>query len=130
MRNVPAGTNAFFFDTYALYALGHGSRNYSTLTQGSRIATSYMNLYELYYRLYQDGDGAFAEELFKTLISAAVQPSPESIKDAAKFRLQHVKKRFSYIDCLGYILAKELELPFLTGDEGFKGLPNVKFVKE
>jgi hypothetical protein len=31
---------------------------------------------------------------------------------------------------LGYVLAQEIKLPFLTGDEGFKGLPGVKFVKE
>jgi hypothetical protein len=29
-----------------------------------------------------------------------------------------------------YFDAQEIKLPFLTGDEGFRGLPNVKFVKE
>jgi predicted nucleic acid-binding protein len=80
--------------------------------------------------LSRDSQEALAEGLFKALIPAVLQPSPETIKAAAKFRLKQAKLKLSYIDCLGYVLAQEIKLPFLTGDEGFKGLPGVKFVKE
>lgn len=124
------GSNALFYDTYALFAMARGSQNYLPHMQSTRIATSYMNLYELYYMLHQGGQEALAEGLFHELVPAAIQPSPETIKRAAKFRLAHTKRKLSYIDCLGYALAQELRIPFLTGDEGFRGLPGVKFVKE
>ena len=38
-------------------------------------------------------------------------------------------KKFSYIDCIGYISAREKKLLFLTGDEQFKEIPGVEFVK-
>jgi predicted nucleic acid-binding protein len=130
MNLVKDGSDAFFYDTYALFGLARGSPNYRPYAESSRIATSSMNLYELYYMLSRDGQQVLADGLFNALIPAALQPSPETIKTAAKFRLKHVKLKLSYIDCLGYALAQEIKLPFLTGDEGFKGLPGVKFVKE
>jgi len=130
MNRAKDGSDAFFYDTYALFGLARGSPNYAQYSESSRIATSYMNLYELYYMLSQDGQEALANGLFNALIPAALQPSPETLKAAAKFRLKHAKLKLSYIDCLGYVLAQEIRLPFLTGDEGFRGLPNVKFVKE
>ncbi len=129
MSRAAAGNEAFFFDTYALFALARESPNYASLAN-SRVATSYMNLYELYYMMSQGGERALATALFQELIAGAFHPEPETIKAAAEFRLKHVKLKLSYIDCLGYAIAQELKLPFLTGDEGFRGLPGVKFVKE
>jgi len=39
------------------------------------------------------------------------------------------KSNLSYVDCIGYILAKELKVGFLTGDREFEGMDNVEFVK-
>ena len=38
-------------------------------------------------------------------------------------------KDFSYADANGYIVAKKMKVKFLTGDEEFSGMKNVKFVK-
>jgi len=38
-------------------------------------------------------------------------------------------QKLSFIDCIGYILAKKHKAKFLTGDEKFKGKENVEFVK-
>jgi len=35
-------------------------------------------------------------------------------------------KKLSYVDCIGYIMAKSRNIRFLTGDEQFK---NAKFIK-
>ena len=51
------------------------------------------------------------------------------IKQANEFRLNNYKRELSYIDCLGYILAKKRGFKFLTGDEQFKYFDNVEFVK-
>ena len=45
------------------------------------------------------------------------------------FKLKNKKINFSYIDCLGYSISNRLGIIFLTGDEGFRNLPNVEFVK-
>ena len=39
------------------------------------------------------------------------------------------KVSLSYADGLGYEVAQRMEIKFLTGDEAFKGLENVEFVK-
>ena len=44
-----------------------------------------------------------------------------------KFKFK--KEKLSYIDCLGYEVAKKLKIKFLTGDEGFRDKENVEFVK-
>jgi predicted nucleic acid-binding protein len=41
---------------------------------------------------------------------------------------ENKKDKLSYTDCLGYALAMELEIPFLTGDRKFKGKKNVLWV--
>ncbi|MEK6849644.1 MAG: PIN domain-containing protein [Nanoarchaeota archaeon] len=129
MSHEAAGNEVYFYDTYALFGLVRASPNYAAL-KDARLATSYMNLYELYYMMCQGGERELAAAVFQECLAGAFQPEPETIKLAAEFRLKHTKRKLSYIDCLGYALAQELRLPFLTGDEGFRGLPNVKFVKE
>ena len=47
-----------------------------------------------------------------------------------KFRLKNKKMDLSYADCIGYIYACENNLKFLTGDEKFKDMDNVEFVKK
>ena len=38
-------------------------------------------------------------------------------------------EKLSFIDCIGYYLAKKNKAKFLTGDEKFKNMENVEFVK-
>ena len=51
------------------------------------------------------------------------------IKEAMKLKLKFKDKKLSYVDCIGYVFALELGLKFLTGDNEFKDLVNVEFVK-
>jgi len=48
-----------------------------------------------------------------------------------KRRLELRKKKLdlSYADAIGYAVSLRLMLMFLTGDEAFKNLENVEFVK-
>ena len=38
-------------------------------------------------------------------------------------------KKFSTIDCVGYSVARRLDMPFLTGDREFSDMEHVKFVR-
>ena len=44
-------------------------------------------------------------------------------------KLKHRKKKISYVDALGYKLALENNALFLTGDNAFKDVSHVEFVK-
>ena len=51
------------------------------------------------------------------------------IRKGMEFKLKHKKEKVSYADCIGYALALELGIKFLTGDEKFETKDNVEFVK-
>ena len=51
------------------------------------------------------------------------------LQEANAFKLFHLRKRFSFADCVGYVTAKRFHARFLTGDYEFKGLENVEFVR-
>ena len=123
------GSKTLFLDTYAIYAISVGSLNYKVYSAGFRFITTIMNLYELYYRLIQDNFLLEAEMFFQKFLPDCIEINPEFIKEAAIFRLQNKKLDLSYIDALGYIIAKKHSAKFLTGDEEFKKFENVEFVK-
>jgi len=50
------------------------------------------------------------------------------IKAAMNFRLREKKRGLSYADALGYQMALELNVTFLTSDSAFKGLANVNMI--
>lgn len=70
-----------------------------------------------------------ADKALNMLFPLMVQPDKQLIKKAMKFRLDNAKIGFSYADALGYTYAKEHNMPFLTCDNAFRGLPNVVFVR-
>ncbi|MBS3102090.1 PIN domain-containing protein [Candidatus Woesearchaeota archaeon] len=120
---------SFFFDTYAFYEIIVGNPNYKAYTKNARIITTQLNLMELYYQLILAYDKKTALELFKRYEELIAPISNGAIIEAMDFRKQHYKKRLSYVDCVGYIMAKNAGIPFLTGDRQFKEMPNVEFVK-
>lgn len=91
--------------------------------------TSMLNLLELYYALIRDSDEKIAEEYFHIFLAFVIPYSEQTVKNAAKFRFANRKKGYSYVDCLGYMMALENGIKFLTGDPHFEGVPNVEFVK-
>ena len=55
----------------------------------------------------------------------------EDVKDGMRRRLELRKKKLelSYADAIGYAVSLRLMLMFLTGDDAFKNLEKVEFVK-
>ncbi len=88
-----------------------------------------LNLIEVtYYFLDNFGEGK-AREVCESLKEYVAEVSSDDILAALKFRLENKKKSLSYADCLGYIYAKRNNMLFLTGDDAFKEMANVEFVK-
>ena len=118
----------YFFDTYAIFEILHKNINYEKYIT-EPIITSLLNLGELYYGFLKDGNKNSAEEWKKKLENCIIGFDSEIIAKAMNFRYANKKKNFSFIDCVGYTIAAENKLIFLTGDEQFKRIANVEFVK-
>ena len=117
----------FFFDTYAFFEFFYGNVNYRSYEGVSGITTIF-NLAELNYGLKKVVDRRLADELTEKYNSCLVDVSFEDIKNAADLKIKY--KDLSIPDCVGYVVAKRFNVKFLTGDQGFKDLPNVEFVKK
>lgn len=130
MNQEAGGNETLFYDTYALYEVALASNNYKKFSQGFNVITTIMNLYELYYTFLKEDKKETAEELLNNLKNNCVEINEQHIKNASIFRLRQIKRRVSFIDCLGYAIAKDLGIKFLTGDKEFENLPNVLFVKK
>jgi predicted nucleic acid-binding protein len=121
--------DAYFFDTYALYSLIMGYPGYKKYSKQIVILTSQMNLIELHYILLRDFGKGVADTKLEQFKEFIIPIGDETIKTANQFRYTNRKKGFSYADCIGYIIARSRNIPFLTGDNAFKGMEGVEFVK-
>ncbi len=118
----------YFFDTYAIIEILKNNRAYRKYVK-LPIVTSILNIGELYYHLLKEFGRDYAMIWYNLLKKNIITIDADTIIVAMEFRYRNIKKKLSFIDCVGYILALKEDLPFLTGDEEFKGLPNVEFVK-
>lgn len=119
----------FFFDTYAFYEIIIGNPNYLHYTKDVKIVTTKLNLMELYYQLLSLYDKKEALVFFNRYMEFAIQIDDSVIIEAMDFRKINYKRNLSYIDCLGYMISKKMNAPFLTGDTQFKDFENVEYVK-
>tara|TARA_Y100000310_G_C20698903_1_gene827845 strand:- start:3599 stop:3961 length:363 start_codon:yes stop_codon:yes gene_type:complete len=118
--------NSYFFDTYALIELHNANPNYEKY-KGAAIITTKMNLMEFHFGVLREMGKYVADIQMGNLNNFVVEFDLDQIKFAN--HLKYKFRKLSYIDCLGYIVALNNGVPFVTGDEGFKELPNVEFKK-
>ncbi len=119
----------YFLDTYAMMEIIKGHHGYEKYLDRPYVSTHY-NLMELYYSLLRLYDEKIAEKYYGFFKPCCVPVSERIIKAAMKFLLQQRKKRnlISYVDCIGYFVALDLNVVFLSGDKHFKSLKNVEFI--
>jgi len=117
----------YFHDTYALIKIVTGEESYERYDQYDLVTTK-LNLMEVYYYRIRSGFKD-AEKIFSIFESSCVDITNEIIYEAMKFKLEHNKMSISYVDAIGYTIAKKEGMKFLTGDEAFKNMKNVEFVK-
>lgn len=120
---------SYFFDSYAIIELIKGNEKYN-FVQESIVITSSMNLAEVYYALLITENKEIADKIINSLNVELIEISSEIALKSASFRFENKKSKLSYIDCIGYMLAKDNNLLFLTGDKEFENFPNVEFVKK
>ena len=128
MRLMKHMTKAYFADTYAIIELLGGNKNYKPYLDCILI-TSRFNLVELYYYLLKDHGKKIADKHLKLYSKIIVPITLTSIKQGMAFKLKNKKSKLSYADCIGYAIALEFGVKFLTGDNKFRKISNVEFVK-
>ncbi len=121
----------FFADSYAIVSYFKGSADYRKLLEENEITTTRLNLMEAYYAALSEANEELANEYYETMLGKCIEIEDETIKKAMQFRLKtrREKKNFSYVDAIGYQIALEKGIKFLTGDAQFKGMKNVEYVK-
>ncbi len=116
-----------FFDTYAFFEIIKGNSKYEKYKNTVAITTIF-NLAELNYGLKKELSLDVADRITEKYSEFLVELNITDIKKAMTFRRIH--KDLSIPDSIGYIVAQKHRLKFLTGDDDFKDLPNVEFVKK
>ena len=117
-----------FFDTYAFFEILKGSDNYKKYINAG-IVTAKPNIFELYIKIIREETEENADKVIKRYYPFAKDFDEEIIKNAAKLKNKINKRDVSMTDCIGYEMAKQLGIKFLTGDREFENLDNVEFVK-
>ena len=115
----------YFFDTYAIIELIKGNPNYEFVKENV-IVTGAMNMAEVYYALLLENKENIVDSIIKKFNIETVDMTQQIAIEAAKLRYKNKKLFLSYIDCIGYILARENNLIFLTGDKEFERMENVE----
>ena len=120
--------DVFLADTYAIIEIINGNKNYKKF-ENCRLLTTKFNLVELYYSLLQDFGNVLASQYLLMYSRLMISITYNSIRYGMAFKLKHKKEKLSYVDCIGYAVARENGIRFLTGDEKFRTKENVEFVK-
>ena len=121
-------TKIFLADTYALIELLGGNPNYKPYLSHILITTK-LNLIELYYHFLHDYGEETADKYLGLYSKFVIPITDNSIRKGMDFKLKHKEEKISYVDCIGYAIALELGIKFLTGDQKFENKDNVEFVK-
>lgn len=124
-RNVGMN-NLFFFDTYAFFEIIKGNPNYEKY-KDVNIITTIFNLAELNYNLKKEKSKEIADQITEEYRSFLVESTLDDIKKAMDLKIKF--KKLSIPDVVGYLIAKKFNAKFLTGDEDFRDMMNVEFVK-
>lgn len=121
----------FFADSYAILGALNRDPAFVARFRGARFRTSLLNLYEVFYVLLRRG--MTEPELTTNLQpyeAVATAPGWSTLRAAARFRSSMLAKarHLSFIDAATYTQAREVGLPFLTGDPAFRGVDGVEFL--
>ena len=119
--------NAYFFDTYAFFEIIEGNPKYEIYKE-SIVITTIFNLAELNYNLKKEMTYEMADSYLEKYWDCMEDINIKDIKNA--MNLKSKNREFSIPDAIGYAVAERLGIKFLTGDEGFKNLDNVEFIKK
>ena len=121
-------TETYLADTYALIEIAGGNRNYIQY-EDSNIMTTKFALAELFHYFLKNFGSNLANLYLVRGWQLLTQVTMDAIKLGMAFKISHKSENLSYADCIGYGVACQLGIRFLTGDEKFRNKENVEFVK-
>ena len=120
----------FFYDSYAVLAYLDDHPKYRFYFEENDGFLTKLNLMEIYYRMFESHGSLAASRVIVAFSKYQRDFDINEIKGAMRLRLR-LKKRglnISYADALGYHLALNAGVKFLTGDSAFETLKGVEFV--
>jgi len=108
-----------------------GNTNYLKYFSNSGLITSIMNLIELYFLVLREHGEKAAKDAYAVFRHYQAEIDDEDIRRGMKLRLRMKLDNIdlSYADAIGYVMAERLGARYLTGDDAFRTLPNVEFVR-
>src|SRR3989338_8593362 len=109
----------FFFDTYAFFEILKKNSNYEKYRK-YEITTTKLNLFELYLGILREVDENNAKKVLEKYYPFAIDFDENVTKEAAELKKMLNKRDVSMTDCIGYCLAKQIGIKFLTGDTAFE----------
>ncbi len=119
---------AYFFDSYAIIELINQNENYAKFPT-ELIITHALHLAEVHYHFLKEHNKQTADFWIRQLDSELLDITEDIAVKSSSFKFENKKKKLSYADCIGYITAEKYNLKFLTGDNQFRDMENVEFVK-
>ncbi len=87
-------------------------------------------LAEFHWVLLRDFSEQLAKEWSEKLAPYSKPADRELLLAATRFRFRYRKKNLSFFDAVGYVFSQRRRCAFVTGDEAFRELPGVEFLKE
>jgi predicted nucleic acid-binding protein len=118
----------YFLDAYAMLEILKANKAYDAYLDDD-LATSILHRYEVHYHLLHELGPEEAAQGVAAFRPMEVAIEEDDMLEASAFRLEHRRARLSYADALGYAMARRRGSRFLTGDEAFRTLRGVEFVK-
>jgi hypothetical protein len=122
----------YFYDSYAIIEYLNGNQKYRRYFEDADGALTKLNLMEVYFRILGTNGTRAAKDVVATFSKYLIDFDIFSIEGSMKLRLDLKKNKcldISYADALGYYLARQAEMKFLTGDRAFEALENIEFVR-
>lgn len=118
----------FLYDTYALIEIHKGNPNYQPYVSGP-ISLIQLNVIELMYHFVRLQEQEEGKEYIRYLSPFVVEVPDTILWKAMELKFLKKADDLSFTDCIGYVYAQENGMRFLTGDQKFKDLPGVEYVK-
>src|ERR1051325_1488322 len=99
----------FFFDTYALIERKNGSPAYKPYSEAP-VFTHQYNLYEFVSSIMRVADESRATKELALLHPNPLEAETDALFGASRFRVERARQRISYVDALGYTLARKHDM--------------------
>lgn len=119
----------FFYDSYAVIEYLRDNPTFRPYFEDHTGVLTFLNILEIYYSVLNEAGKDRADIVLEMLFQLRIEPTKEIIKKVMTFRMENKKQDLSYADCLGYIIAQEQKILFLTGDSKFRDVKGVAFVR-